>query len=168
MDTEYFNSLFAYNYWANARILNAASELDDERFAAVLPGTNYGLRSTINHILSVESLWYQRCHGVSPGALPTADRYATVRELRAAWQELEPQWRDYVASLSAEDLSAAIAYRNTRGVDYKQPLWQLLAHVVNHGTQHRSEAAMMLTAYGHSPGDVDLVMYLRDRLPPAR
>ena len=38
-------------------------------------------------------------------------------------------------------------------------LWQALAHVVNHGTQHRSEAAVLLTAAGHSPGDLDMVDY---------
>jgi uncharacterized damage-inducible protein DinB len=36
-----------------------------------------------------------------------------------------------------------------------------LVHVVNHGTQFRSEAAVALTEYGHSPGDLDLIFYLR-------
>ena len=39
-------------------------------------------------------------------------------------------------------------------------LWQALAHVVNHGTQHRSEVAALLTAAGHSPGDLDMVDYI--------
>ena len=38
-------------------------------------------------------------------------------------------------------------------------LWQALAHVVNHGTQHRSEAAVLLTSAGHSPGDLDMIDY---------
>jgi hypothetical protein len=40
-----------------------------------------------------------------------------------------------------------------------RPLWQCLAHVVNHGTQHRSEAAMVLTHWGQSPGELDLIYY---------
>jgi uncharacterized damage-inducible protein DinB len=38
-----------------------------------------------------------------------------------------------------------------------------LAHVVNHGTQSRSEAAVLLTEYGQSPGDLDLILFLREQ-----
>ena len=40
------------------------------------------------------------------------------------------------------------------------PLWQQLAHLANHSTQHRSEVAEMLTQMGRSPGDLDLMQYL--------
>jgi uncharacterized damage-inducible protein DinB len=36
----------------------------------------------------------------------------------------------------------------------------MLAQVLNHGTQHRSEAAALLTAAGHSPGEIDLIFYI--------
>ena len=38
-------------------------------------------------------------------------------------------------------------------------VWQMLAHVINHGTQHRSEAATILTGIGHSPGEIDMIFY---------
>lgn len=42
-------------------------------------------------------------------------------------------------------------------------LWHCLLHVVNHGTQHRSEAAAILTGYGRSPGDLDFTAFLNEQ-----
>lgn len=42
-------------------------------------------------------------------------------------------------------------------------LWRVIAHGSYHGMQHRGEAAMLLTARGHSPGDLDLVSWLMAR-----
>jgi uncharacterized damage-inducible protein DinB len=35
----------------------------------------------------------------------------------------------------------------------------MLVHVVNQGTQHRAEAAALLTTEARSPGDLDLIDY---------
>jgi uncharacterized damage-inducible protein DinB len=43
----------------------------------------------------------------------------------------------------------------------------MLLHLANHGTQHRSEAAVLMTAAGHSPGDLDLWDYAESQATPA-
>ena len=71
----------------------------------------------------------------------------------------------FVASLTDEDLNRTVRYKTTKGAPMENVLWHLMAHVVNHGTQHRSEAAMLLTSYGFSPGDLDLMVFLREGDP---
>ena len=70
--------------------------------------------------------------------------------------------RAYLAGLTDDDLTATIQYTRTEGVQLETPLWQILLHVINHGTQSRSEAAVLLTQFGHSPGDLDYMIFLRD------
>jgi uncharacterized damage-inducible protein DinB len=52
---------------------------------------------------------------------------------------------------------AALTDDDVRGLYDGQALWHTMAHVINHGTQHRSEGAVLLTIMGRSPGDLDLI-----------
>ena len=70
--------------------------------------------------------------------------------------------RSYLAGLTDEDLDSIIRYTRTGGTWFETLLWQILLHVINHGTQSRSEAAVLLSQFGHSPGDLDYMIFLRD------
>ena len=156
--------LYDYGYWATARILAAAAHLDQEQYGA--PGTvSHGsLRDTLAHTLVAEMTWRQRCQeGFSPTSLPGGADFPTLTALQQTWQEEETAMRGYLAALDDADLDATIHYKTTKGVPLQFTLWHLLTHVVNHGTQHRAEAAMMLSSLGHSPGDLDLILFLRQR-----
>jgi uncharacterized damage-inducible protein DinB len=48
-------------------------------------------------------------------------------------------------------------------VPCQNTVWHVLLHVLNHNTQHRAEAAAMLTDLGHSPGDIDMLIYFREK-----
>ncbi len=68
-----------------------------------------------------------------------------------------------MAGLDDAALDRPVRYTTTQGTPCADPLWQLLLHVVNHSTQFRSEAAVVLTTFGVSPGDLDLLVFLRER-----
>ncbi len=157
-------TLYNYSYWANQRVLSAAGLVTAEQFIAPAGLSHGSLRGALVHIYAAEVVWRMRCQeGVSPRALPAEADYPTLESLRAAWLAEEGRMRLYLASLSDEDLQQPVRYTTTKGVPYENVLWQLLAHVVNHGTQFRAEAGIALTACGHSPGDLDLLLYLRER-----
>ena len=85
----------------------------------------------------------------------------SLAALRALWKGEREAMSDYLASLCDNDLERTIHYANSRGQAFENTLWHIFSHVINHSTQHRSEVAMLLTALGHSPGDLDLILFLR-------
>ncbi len=155
--------LYDYNYWATARILAAAAQLDQEEYTAAGASSHGSLRDTLAHTLAAEMTWRCRCQGISPTSLPNGAGFPTLATLQQSWHEEEAAMRGYLATLDDAALDATIHYKTTKGAPLQNPLWHILTHVVNHGTQHRAEAAMMLSSLGHSPGDLDLILFLRQR-----
>jgi uncharacterized damage-inducible protein DinB len=153
-------TLYGYNQWATARIVNAAVHVTQEQFLAPATFPHGGLRGTLVHVMFAEWIWRQRWTGVSPTVRLKPEDYPTVESLFARWAEEERQLRDFVDQLTDERLNSAIHYTNTSGKPFDRILWHMMAHVVNHGTQHRAEAAALLTEFGCSPGDIDMIFFL--------
>jgi uncharacterized damage-inducible protein DinB len=163
MHVDYFRTLYDYNAWANGQILHAAAQLRAPQLDTAMPYGHGSLRGTLVHTLSAEWIWRSRWQGSSPPTVLRVDDFPTLNTIHTRWQLEEQQLRAFLASLVDGDLPRVIEYTSTRGIRYALPLWQLMAHLVNHGTQHRSESALVLSTLGHSPGDLDLFVFLTQR-----
>jgi len=151
-----------YGKWATGRILDAAKGLSHEQF--VEPRTQVGgsVRATLVHAYGAEWIWRRRCEdGILPTSMPPESDFPTLAVLRQQWDVEHAAMARFLSALSDDSLNADMVYRTLDGTERRTPLWQVLLHVVNHGTQHRAEAAQVLTELGHSPGDVDLIVYVR-------
>lgn len=152
--------IYDYNYWARDRILTAAAQVTAEQYAAPAGFPYGGLRGTLLHILDAEKSWRNQFeHGQWTPDLLEAD-YPTLSILQAAWQQEETAMRAYLGRLSDDGLTRIVRYPVDSGVVRERVLWHCLIHVANHGTQHRAEAAALLTDYGESPGDLDMTLFL--------
>ncbi|MFC1960396.1 DinB family protein [Chloroflexota bacterium] len=165
MQTSDLRLLFEYNYWASRRLIEVAASLSDDQFTqALFDADPDSVRDKMVHTFSAEWLWRLRCQdGISPPRLLHGEEFPTVDVVRSRWAVEEAAMMKYLTGLSDLDLTKSIYYTTTTGAGRKNVLWQILTHVVNHGTQHRSEIATMLTELGHSPGDMDLIVFMRQR-----
>jgi len=152
--------LYKYNQWSNKKILDAASNLTEEQFLAPASFPHGGLRGTLVHALFAEWIWHQRWEGTSPVVRLKPEDFPTFESLRTRWAEEENLLMTFVDGLTDERLTSTFSYKSTEGKQHERILWQAMAHLVNHGTQHKTEAAAMLTDFGQSPGDIDLILYL--------
>lgn len=160
---KHIDLIWNYNYWANKRILARAATLAPDQVSEKAPYMWNSILTTMAHVLGAEWVWRMRTQeGVSPTALLDSASLSTLDLLNTRWAEEEQIMRAYLASLSDNDLDQVIESKNTAGKIFHRPLWQILTHVVNHGTQHRSEVALSLTNFDRSPGNMDITTYLAE------
>lgn len=161
MRTQDIQLLYDYNCWANERIVGAAAQVPPEQFAQARLGYCQ-LRDTLAHIFSAERRWRERWQGGPPSPMLGPNDVPDLPALRQEWAGEQQRMRAYLATLRDEDLLKEISYSRLDGSPITNTLWHTLAHMVNHGTQHRAELAMLLTDLGCSPGNLDLVIYVRE------
>jgi uncharacterized damage-inducible protein DinB len=154
--------LFAYNRWANRRMLDAVARLSDEQFRREIPSSFPSVEKTLGHMLGSEWVWLQRWHGNSPMALPADWDLSRLDAIRARWRAVEEERDAFLQSLDDGDLQRTVAARTFAGVRYETPLWQMLRHVVNHATYHRGQVTTMLRQLGATPPATDLILYYRE------
>lgn len=149
-------TLYHYHYWANDRILAALARITPEQFVAPAPVPCGTLRATLVHLLWAERNWLARWQGQPTLARFEEADFPTVGSIVAGWRESERAVCAFLDTLDGVALDRDFRYTRFTGEPRAQTFWHLLVHLVNHGTQHRSEAAVLLTLYGASPGDLDL------------
>jgi uncharacterized damage-inducible protein DinB len=157
-------TLLDFHYWARDRVLEAAAALSAEQYTRDLGGSFKSVRDTLVHLYSAEWAWYQRWQGTSPTAALRFDDYPDLETLRGAWNAQEHKVRAHVDSLGENDITRVIDYRLLSGQAGASPFWQMLQHMVNHGSYHRGQVTTMLRQLGAKPpASVDMITYYREK-----
>lgn len=164
---EDLRTLFAYDAWANRRMLEACGALSPEQFTRDLGSSFRSVRDTLAHIMGAQWIWLERFRGRSPAALPDGEQYIDLATLRARWAQFESELLSYINGLSAADLERSFDYRDLKGNSYTNVLWQTLQHLANHGTYHRGQVTTMFRQLGAKPIGTDMIGFYRERTAQA-
>ena len=150
----------SYTAWASTRLLNAAAGLSPEELTRDFQTADSSVLGTLLHLHFAERIWLSRIKG-EPFPGPLAESERSLAHLQTAWPDLHDRWRVWAASLTGESPLREVSYRDLKQVQWKQPLWQIVLHVVNHATHHRGQVSGFLRSMGHTPPPVDLIYYHR-------
>ncbi len=164
MTFEDLQTLLDYHYWARDRLWAFVDTLPDEQLRRPLGNSFSSVFDTMVHLYGADWIWRSRWEGVSPMALPAPGSYADLMTLRAAWQDEEQRIRAVLNRLGPDGVSRPIEYQGWDGRRQAQPFWQMLQHLVNHGSYHRGQVTTMLRQLGaQPPKSMDLIAYYRER-----
>lgn len=153
-----FHTLFAYHWHTTNRMLELAEMLNEAEYHA---DSIYGrsIHSLLFHILQTDQTWRK---GLETGKQQTSMElkdFPNLESIRAGVAPEQQEWELLLQKLTDDEIIGNCNITDWRGETYSIPRWRILQHLVLHGMQHHTEIAQLLTAQGHSPGDIDLIFY---------
>ena len=165
MNAQEVRTLIDYNYWARDRMFDAVSTLTPEQMKKDMGSSFRSIHDTLIHIYGAEWIWLTRWIGESPTVLPSSESIPNLDALRKTWTEFEGQFRAYFSRLDDIGLQESPPYKMMNGAPAPTTkLWEMLQHVVNHGSYHRGQITTMLRQLQAAPAkSVDLITFYRER-----
>jgi len=164
VNNDEIRTLYAYNRWANRRLLGAARVLPWPDFIRDLRGSHGSLRGTLVHIVWAEWLWTRRWQGESPKEIFAAEDFHDWVTLESRWTIVENEQQAFLESLNDELLTFRVSYENLKGQRWEYSLVHMLQHGINHSSYHRGQVAALLRQLGHSPPATDFLVFLDETM----
>ena len=149
-----------YTVWASGLLLDTARQLSTEELNRDFQTSDKSVLGTLVHVFAADRVWLKRIHGQARSTF-IAPEDRDFAKLQQAWPVLYQSWKDWAAGFSDAQALEDIAFRTLDGTPYQMPVWQIVLHVVNHGTHHRGAVAGFLRSMGKTPPKLDLIFYYR-------
>jgi uncharacterized damage-inducible protein DinB len=157
-------ALFAYDRWANGKVLGACRKLTAEQFVAEpVPGWS-SVRSTLYHIAVATEFNLRALAGDPDGQIPTEAEMATVDDVARLLERAYGRFEELRPTLSPERLDTMLTLRAI-GRTFTLPRWAMLRHIVNHSSYHRGQIASKLKRFGIEPPNTDFFFWAIEQVP---
>jgi len=154
MGPDAFKHLYDYHFSLNHRLWERCIvPLTDEQFSRKVTYSVGSVRNHVVHLMTMEERWFSGLRGLPlPGMLNPVHFPSRVK-IRARWDGVEADMRAYLETLTESSLTASGGYKN-------MTVWQVLFHVLNHGTDHRAQLLGMLKALGADTFAQDYALFV--------
>ena len=159
MNIDALRHFFDYHFAMNRSMWEQyVTQLTDEQFNQPVAYSLGSVREQIIHLIRVDEAWFS---DLSRASLPdpvNPDELTDRASVRAYADQVEQLVRDYLANLQDKQLFE----RPLEGEDKDLLLWQVLLHVVNHGTDHRAQILRLIHDFGVQTSSQDYIFYVYD------
>jgi len=152
-------SLYAYNVWANARVVATLRELPESDYVKEQGGGWPSLRATFVHLAGATDAWAERFSGRDATRLATVDELPRLEDAARLLLAAEAKHARLLPGYTPEGLAGPFTWKNLKGEPKTAPFGVVVRHVVNHQTYHRGQIAAMVRRLGHAPRSTDMVVW---------
>lgn len=160
MNAEAFRHFYDYHFSEN-RILwdRYVMPLSQEQFTQPLDYSVGSVRNQIVHLMNVDNTWFRPLRGLALPEWAKPEDFDDRTVIRTHWDTLEQEMKNYLGNLRDEML---LEKPFPEGEDANLIVWQVLLHVVNHGTDHRAQLLRQLNDLGVKTVSQDYIFYVYD------
>jgi uncharacterized damage-inducible protein DinB len=141
-----------HNAWANGKLLDFCRKLDPARLDDQAPGTYGTLYATLRHLVGGEQWYVQLMTGELIGVeIQGHDERRTLDELASVAVALGAR---ALAVVATDDPDRVIPVDDEPGRKTHSTVGVVLAQLVHHGNEHRTQATTILGASGIEPPEI--------------
>ncbi len=159
MNADAFRHLYNYHFAENRALWDRyIVPLPQAQFVQKVAYSVGSVRNQVVHLMSVDNVWFSDLRGAGIPDHLDPTHYSKRKTIRATWDEIEQKMWEYLADLRDDMLFTQPLF----GEDEDLFLWQILIHVVNHGTDHRAQLLRLLHDLGAETRGQDYVFYAYD------
>lgn len=158
--------LFAYNAWANRRVIDSISQLAAEQFSQNLGGSHGSIRGTLAHLAAAEIIWLERWQSKAGTKLLPEQEFGTIEEATRRLTEIDAEMMEFINHFPESDLEKSRAYTTTEGKTHSNLFRHMFLHLLNHSSYHRGQLAALLRQAGAVPNPTDLIIFYRQKNTP--
>jgi uncharacterized damage-inducible protein DinB len=147
---EHLRHLFAYNDWANRRLIVALKSAESEKSRKVLA-----------HLLITEKEYYERLYGKDSTGFDFWPPLS-VEECGELARETAERFEKLLRRFDEEGLDLYTRYKTSEGIEHENSFREMLTHVLLHSSIHRGNIMLKLREGGFEPPKIDYIIYLRE------
>jgi uncharacterized damage-inducible protein DinB len=140
--------LAGYHVWANELLFHAIAQLPADKHRQEIASSFPSLYKTVLHMFDAESIWWQRMKLQERITRPSENYTADMKDLCIQLLQQNKLWQEWITNAGEHQLQHQFKYHNTKRESFKQPIYQMLLHLFNHGTYHRGQLVTLLRQLG--------------------
>ena len=144
-----------YHVDMTRRVWDSAGQISEPQFLADDPYSRGSIRNLLVHMTHTDLRWLTGLKNLPDigDQLQGYSAYPSRAVAHAYWETVGEDLLGYAKGLGEAELEQQPA-------DIPMPRWQVLLHLVNHGTDHRSTVLQQLHIMGAPTFDQDFILWL--------